>query len=316
MPNEKKEVNILNSTVKEITDKKITKGTIYVILGSIIYTMAVVWLFNLGNFYGGGVTGIAQIVVTYGKKFFNIDLSLGILMFIINVPLFLIGFRKVGKKFAILTIVSIVVQSLSTILLENINFNPFAEPEIANNRLLLAIIGGAIAGYGASLCLKHGGSSGGVDVISNMFMMKQNVSFTKYIFLVDFAIIAICGFDITNGSVTYTLSDGVYTLIRLVVYTIALDTFYTTYRPIKLQIITTECEKMRELMLQKIYHGITIYKAVGAYTLNEKHVLEIYASTYEVNDYIAIAQYVDPKAFITACPVTTVKGNYVKKTII
>ena len=315
MPTEKKEVNILNSTVKEITNKKTTKGLIYVIIGSIIYTMSVVWLFNLGNFYGGGVTGVAQIIVNFGKMF-NLNLSLGVLMFIINVPLFLIGFRKVGKKFAILTIVSIVVQSLSTILLENMNFNPFSEPEIANNRLLLAILGGAAAGYGASLCLKHGGSSGGVDVISNMCMMNKNISFTKYIFLVDFVIIAIAGFNIENGSVTYSLSSGVYTLIRLVTYTIALDAFYTTYRPIKLQIITTECDKMRELMLQKIYHGITIYKAVGGYTLNDKYVLEIYASTYEVNDYIAIAQYVDPKAFITACPVTTVKGNYVKKTIV
>ena len=315
MPSEKKEINIVNSTVKEITDKKTTKGLIYVILGSIIYTMSVVWLFNLGNFYGGGVTGVAQIIVNFGKMF-DIHLSLGILMFIINVPLFLIGFRTVSKKFAILTIVSIVVQSISTIILENINFNPFSDPEIANNRLLLAILGGAAAGYGASLCLKHGGSSGGVDVISNMCMMKKSTSFTKYIFLVDFIIIAIAGFNIKDGTITYSLSCGVYTLIRLVVYTIALDTFYTTYRPIKLQIITTECEKMRELMLQKIYHGITIYKAVGAYTLNEKHVLEIYASTYEVNDYIAIAQYVDPKAFITACPVTTVKGNYVKKTIV
>lgn len=315
MPIEKKEVNIVNSSVKEITDKKTTKGIVYVVLGSIIYTMSVVWFFNLGNFYGGGVTGVAQIIVNFGKMF-GVKFSLGILVFLINVPLFLIGFRKVSKKFAVLTIISIIVQTLATIVLENINFNPFSEPEIANNRLLLAIIGGAVAGYGASLCLKCGGSSGGVDVISNMCMMKKNTSFTKYIFLVDFVIIALAGFNYKDGDLTYTLSSGVYTLVRLVVYTIALDTFYTTYRPIKLQIITTECEKMRELMLQKIYHGITIYKAVGAYTLNEKHVLEIYASTYEVNDYIAIAQHVDPKAFITACPVTTVKGNYVKKTIV
>ena len=75
-------------------------------------------------------------------------------------------------------------------------------------------------------------------------------------------------------------------------------------------------DKMTKILLEKIKHGITVYDAIGAYTKQHKNVLEIYASHYELNDYISIAQYVDPAAFITICPVRTIKGNYLKKTIV
>ena len=311
------EKNILTADIKEITNRKIVKATIFVILGSIFYAIAVTWIFRLGNFFAGGATGASQIFVRFASQLFNIDLPLGLIIFIVNVPLFLIGFRHVSKRFAILTLVSILVQSLSVSILEKIQeagFNPFME--FADNRLLLALLGGGLAGLGASFCLKHGGSSGGIDIISNMMLVKNKSSFGKYVFIVDFIILFLSIFNFSNGTVTYEFGNAVFTLIRLIAYLLTVETVYTSYRPIKIQIITTKADEMTKLLLEKIKHGITVYDAIGAYTKQQKNVLEIYASHYELNDYIAIAQYVDPQAFITICSVRTIKGNYLKKTIV
>lgn len=305
----------LKETLSEITDKKTLKAFVMVICGSIIYSTAVVWIFNLGNFLAGGAAGTAQLITGIISQLGGPQLSLGLFIFLINVPLFLIGFRQVSKKFAILTLVSIIVQTVTVMIFENIKFNPFNDPELANNRLLLALLGGGLAGLGASICLKSGGSSGGIDIISNYLMMKKNLSFTKYVFIIDFIIIVLAGFNF-EGGISYEFPNAVYTLIRLIIYLIVVESIYTIYRPIKLQIVTTKPEEMRELMLAKIQHGMTIYKAIGAYTMSEKTVLDIYASSFELNDYIAIAQHVDEHAFITAIPVKTIKGNYIKKTIV
>ena len=309
------EKNILTTDIKEITNIKTVKATIFVIIGSIFYAIAVTWIFKLGNFFAGGATGTSQIFVRYVSQIFDVNLPLGLIIFLVNVPLFLIGFKHVSKRFAILTLVSILVQSCAVSVFENLeHINPFLE--FADNRLLLAILGGGLAGLGASLCLKHGGSSGGIDIISNMMLVKNKASFGKYVFIVDFTIIFLSVFNFTGGQVSIEFGNGIFTLIRLIAYLLTVETIYTSYRPIKIQIITTKADEMTKILLEKIKHGITVYDAIGAYAKQHKNVLEIYASHYELNDYIAIAQYVDPAAFITICPVRTIKGNYLKKTIV
>lgn len=146
---EKNRKNILNRTIKEVTNQKTLKAFIFVFIGSFIYSLAVAWIFNLGHFFAGGATGTAQLIREFVIQFGGPKLNLGVIIFLLNIPLFLIGFRKVSKKFAILTLASIIVQTVSIMILEKINFNPFTDPELANNRLLLALFGGGLAGAGA-----------------------------------------------------------------------------------------------------------------------------------------------------------------------
>ena len=149
-----------------------------------------------------------------------------------------------------------------------------------------------------------------------MMLVKNRSSFGKYVFIVDFTIIFLSIFNFSGGQVTIEFGNGVFTLIRLIAYLLTVETVYTSYHPIKIQIITRQADEMTKILLEKIKHGITIYDAIGAYTQQHKNVLEIYASHYELNDYISIAQSVDPQAFIVISSVRTIKGNYVKKTIV
>ena len=105
-------------------DKKTLKALFLVILGSLIYCFAVMWFYNLGNFFAGGVTGTSQLIAKIVGLFTGKTYNLGLLVGLINLPLFLIGWKGVSKKFAVLSLVSVVTQTITLFILEEIGFQP------------------------------------------------------------------------------------------------------------------------------------------------------------------------------------------------
>lgn len=304
-------------------DKRTRNSLLLTILGTLIYSIAVVWLLNSGEFFAGGITGISQLIskAIWGK----ITPVVGIFIGVINFPLFLFGTKGVSKKFAILTLISVVLQMIVIALFQMIadnGFNPIeslvsigideAGNLIFDNgaRLLVAILGGVLSGYGLALCLKAGGSSGGMDVISNYLLVKKNISFTKYSFTVDLIII--------GCSTLFGLETALYTVIRLICSNIVVANFYTSYRMMKLQIIVSndKVEELRTEILKKFHHGITIYDAVGAYTMEPRKMLEIVLSMYEVDEYVSFIEKTEPKAFIEVSELKYIRGKYNKRTVV
>ena len=86
----------------------------------------------------------------------------------------------------------------------------------------------------------------------------------------------------------------------------------------RLEIFTTveKTEELRSKILEKFQHGITIFEVVGGYTLEERRMLEIILSRYEVDEYISYIEKIDPKAFISVSEMKSLRGNYVKRTVV
>lgn len=271
---------------------------------------------------------------------------IGVFVALINFPLLLIGWRGVSKHFVILTIISISLQSILMSLIQSTTVSPFIfllsngegvgdgiveallegkfniwsnESNLAleaafkismqsGTRLTLAIIGGLVTGFGASLCLKGGGSTGGMDIISNYLVMKKRVPFTKYQFLVDLSIIC--------ASSLISVENVLYTVVRLIVYMKVLQALYQTYQMTRIEIITDKTEELRVALLKNFCHSMTIYDVVGGYSNKTKKVIEIYANNFETLEYLALINEIDEKAFVITSKVKTVKGNYVQKTVV
>jgi uncharacterized membrane-anchored protein YitT (DUF2179 family) len=339
--------------LKEITNKRTVHSYVLVVLGTMLYSFGVVWLLQLGDFYSGGVTGISQLIVGLVRNYSsNASLStffsnnLGTFILLINIPLLIFGWKGLSKKFAILTIISILLQTICCNLLSTFTISPFAlfltgqsgigegiisafqqgqsifksaseTSEIVTNfketilpgtKLLLAIFGGMITGIGASMCLKSGGSTGGLDIISNYLVMKKRMSFTKVQTCVDTVVICL--------SSLISVENVLYTLIRLAIYMKVVEQLYQIYRVNRLEIITTKAEDIRIALLHNFAHGMTIYEAIGGYTMTNKKSIEIYASSYEVHDYMEIIKAIDPGAFIISTKVKVLRGNYIQHTIV
>ena len=343
----KKNRNLTKEQIKQ--EKQLTKSIIQVILGSVIYSFGVVWILQIGGFFSGGVTGTSQLIVGLIEKFggsTSIRNYLGIFVALINLPLLLIGWRGVSKHFVLLTVISIILQSILMTVIQTFTISPFVlllsngegvgeglvtvfssgkfnilstesnllleetfkQTMQAGTRLLLAITGGLVTGYGAALCLKGGGSSGGMDIISNYLAVKKRIPFTKYQFMVDLTIII--------SSSLISVENVLYTIVRLIVYMKVLQAVYQTYQTTRIEIITDRCDELKKALLENFGHGLTIYDAVGGYTNTPKKVIEIYVNNFETPEYLSTISEVDPKAFVITTKVKTLTGNYNQKTVI
>lgn len=292
-----------------------------VTISTIIYCMGVVWFLEPASLYSGGVTGIAQLISNSCSRFFNIKIDLGLIVFLINIPILIFGWKKVSKRFVICSVISIILQ---TVLMNeiipvidfgiNTGLNPitgvmFPGSGSEMDLLLLSFVGGFISGVGSSLALRYGTSTGGVDILAQAVSFKKNISI-GFISLVVNVIIAILGALLFgNPAVAF------YTIIRIIVQSVITDKVHTAYNFLKVEIVTTKTQEVSELLLSDIGRGITIINAIGAYTHTEKSVLEIIISSYEMHRVIDDTKRIDPSAFITVSPVRRVIGNFKRKTI-
>ena len=292
-------------------DINLVLGTI---IGSIIYSFAVVFVIDLGSFYTSGVTGVSQIITSLLSRLTGKDLIgvTSILIAIINIPLFLIAWRGVSKRFAIISLVSVGLQVLLVALFEWLfsrGFNPFEAfkpvdgEDNVGKMLTLAITGGLLTGVGEGVCLKFGGSTGGMDVVSQYVSLTRHKSFAAVTLTVDLVIIFL-------SMVVGNIATGVYTIIRMIISIIVLDKIYTAYHYSKVVIVTEERQRMKDALITRFNHGVTIYQAVGAYTNKPKYVMESIVWAFEAVEYIKVAKTVDPSCFVSTVGVKRVAGHF------
>lgn len=296
----------LTNKVSVIAKNRDVRAILGTIIGSSVEAMGVVWILEYGNFFATGLTGIAQVL---NKLFLlineNFIVSVGILYFVLNVPLLIIGATGVSKRFAIFSSLSVILQSVLILVCEVIRdktgFSPFAS--FGEDRLLLAIIGGLLGGLSSGIMLRSGGSAGGVEIISQYLHFKKKSNFA-IVSLVINAVILIAGFFLED------IACVAYTSIRLILYVLVMDKVNTIYKYVKISIVTTKPEEMREVLVSRFNHGITIYKVIGGYSLKEKTELEIIVSSYEVESYKKIAHDIDPDVFMTFTTINKVDGRF------
>lgn len=286
-------------------------GILGMVIGTLVYCVGIVWVVDLGDFYSGGVTGIAQLTETVVKRIADVSgiPVKSIVIIVLNAPLFIMGWGGVSKRFAVLSLASVLLQSVFIYILEIIDFNPFAAlggdtPDI----ITLAILGGLITGAGCGICLRYGSSTGGMDILSQFYSLKKNSSFAKFSMSVELVIIGLAA--IIGSPVV-----AVYTIIRMIISIIVLDKIHTSYKYMKLSIITEEKQRMREMLITRFNHGVTVYTATGAYTNRPKYVFETVVSSYEVEEYKNAVKQVDKSCFITFTAINGIDGFFNKNII-
>lgn len=314
--------NKKNNLIKPLSDewKKNIVCVVMVTISTIIYCMGVMWFLEPACLYSGGVTGIAQLLSNLSQLLIGKPLNLGIIVFLINVPILIFGWKKVSKRFVVCSVISIAIQTL----LMNKYFpfidfginsgeNPITlitvEGSGSMDMLLLSIMGGFVCGVGSSLALRYGTSTGGVDILAQAISFKKNLSIGFMSLVVNVTIALLGALVFGNPAIAF------YTIVRIIVQSVVTDKIHTAYNFLRVEIITTKPEEISQKLIENIGRGITVVNAMGAYTHTEKTILETIISSYEVHRVIDNAKSIDPGVFITVSPVRTVVGNFKRKTI-
>lgn len=288
-----------------------------VVFFTFIYGIGVAWFLEQSKvpIYTGGIPGIAQVIRDILFKTGIIhdsgELFMSIFIVLANIPILILGWFGVSKRFTIYSIISVVIQSavigLFPVLDMGIN-----GPE---NALLASMLGGLLIGVGIGGALRYGTSTGGFDIIAQYWSLKKGGS-VGFVSMVLNIVIATAGALITGGKDGF--AGGLifsYTIVRLILTTIATDKVHTAYQFLSMEIITENPLEIIEQILYKLGRGVTLSKVFGAYSNTEKTKIMVVISYYELQNLIDIIDQVDDKAFVIQRPVKNIHGNFAKKRI-
>lgn len=280
------------------------KRSLISIFGAFLYAAGINLFVVPAGLYTGGLMGICQVIRTVLAEVFNLNFQnfdiAGIIYYIINVPVFIIAFTRMGRKFFGKTLITVTAITV---------FMSVIPPVvIVEDAMAACVVGGIISGAGIGIVLRMGSSGGGMDVIGVLLTKwKKDFSVGKVNLMVNLVLYGSCLF-------LFDVEVVVYSIIYAAVYSIAMDKMHTQNINVEVNVITkADTTALEKEVFQELGRGITKWSALGAYTYDRSHVLYIMLSKYEVNRLKAIIHKYDPYAFIVVNEGVSVDGNYLKK---
>ncbi len=235
----------------------------------------------------------------------------GITMFVLNIPVLLLAWKKLSPRFMILSLINVIVNSVCVSLLPDNLHEIFHLSVQAGDISFLdaALFVGLMNGAANAVAYIVGGSTGGSDVLSMYFSIKKQGSVGKFTTIINSIVIGISLFLSTENAI----AKAFYTLVYLVINSIVIDLFYIRNRRAVLLITTTKGEQLSKEITHNFVRGVTVMQAKGAYTGEEKQVLYCACSSFEVLDITNKVKEVDNHAFITVLEANKIHGNFLNK---
>ena len=271
------------------------KKILIVIVGAFLNAIAMNFFLIPANVYASGFTGVAQLLSRMIGSFAPFNISTGILLLLLNIPVTIIAWRKVGKSFTFYSFLSVILMSLFMEIIPITRWSP--------DILLNAVFGGVIAAVGVGITLKFGASTGGMDIIAMLLSRKKDKPVGTYLFLLNGVII------VTAGAV-YGPEKALYTLVTLYTSTRVVDAIHTRHEKLTAMIITKKSEELKQAIHAKLVRGITRVPAKGAFTNESKEMLLIVITRYELYDLERIIKEVDPHAFTNIIETSGIVGTF------
>ena len=242
----------------------------------------------------GGLTGLATVLN------YLFHWPVGTTSLVMNVPLFIIGYRAMGRVFVIRSLVATV---LFSVLIDLIPLPPMTEQP-----LLGAVFGGVLLGAGLGLILRGGATTGGTDMVARMIHNRfQHISVGAFLFLIDCCVVLMAGFFIEAGYALYAFV-ALYAASKLIdVVMVGLTREKACY------IISTQHEQVKREIMEKLDRGVTVLHAEGGYSGQERPVLLCVLSAQELGRLKAIVREADEDAFLFISDAHEVLGEGFRK---
>lgn len=288
----------------ELNKKRIDR-ILMTVVGNVLYACGVNLMINPIHLYSGGFTGISQLIRLFLTEFLHIPEIpgldyMGIIYFAINIPLFFMAYRVMGRKFCITTLISIAMASAFLALI------PVPAVPIVEDRILASVVGGLGSGVGAGLVLRAGSSQGGQDVIG-VCLAKTHPNFKVGTIGI---IISICIYTVCLF--IYDIPTVLYSIIFAVVTGLGIDKVHV--QNIKQEcMIFTKKPGLSDLILHDLKRGVTAWDGEGVYTGEGTYVLVTVISKYEEPHLRELIAEHDESAFMIISDNIRVIGNFQKR---
>jgi uncharacterized membrane-anchored protein YitT (DUF2179 family) len=279
---------------KGLTKAKLAQRTIFIIFGAILMGVGIEEFLVPNRILDGGIVGIS-IILSHLT-----GVKLGLFIFVLNIPFFFIGYKQIGKTFALSTLLGIAVLSITTALLHNV-------PALTEDLLLATVFGGIVLGVGVGIVIRYGGSLDGTEIMAILINKKIPFSVGEIIMFFNVFIFAIAGFVFGWDRAMYSLLAYYIAFKTIDIVIAGLDESKSAW------IISDQYEDIGETILARLGRGVTYLKGEGAYTGDDKKVIFCVITRLEEAKLKEIVQEIDPSAFLAVANIAEVRGGRFKK---
>ena len=286
--------------MKKPMDKKernrFIKGLLTALAASLISAFALHVFVYPSDFVPLGVEAIAAMLYKVYPK-----VNAGYFQLILNAPLIIFAWLKLGKKFVIYTMIFIIVSSVCLIIFEAASFPKYE----SGNRLLAAFFAGVLLGIRAGLMLKIGSSGGGADIIASYYQSKHpELHVERVISIICLAIMGLSYFVFKD------VDSVLLSILVLFIDERAITLIMRDRRnAVKVEIITKTPDALREDIVVKLRHSATVINGKGMYSDNDYYIVVSIINLYQMADLLNILKgYKD--AFVYYTEVQGVCGNF------
>ena len=274
--------------------KKTLFPTLMITLASACYALGFVWCYAPNGIAFGGITGVAQII-----NYLIPVLPIGVTVILLNIPLFLLGWRLIGGHLLVSSLYAMFISSVFIDVLTPLHDWQPMDP------MLACIFGGVLMGLSLGLVFQQGATTGGTDLIARLLKLKLSwLPMGRLLMGIDLAVI------LAVAAVFGTLKAAMYGLVALYICSIVMDgVLYGMDNAKVAYIISDKNKEISDVLVKDLDRGVTVLHGQGAYTVAEKDVLMCAFKQREITAIKQAVKGVDPAAFLIVCDAHEVLGE-------
>lgn len=300
---------------KKIFTKKKCKEFLLINIGVFIMATSYSLLLDPNHIIVGGVGGISTIIAS------KINFSSSIIMLILNTSLLVLALIFVGKAFFFKTLYASIIYPVYAYFWEIMykNYLKDSLPNLVNMAqipgidsriisagayLVIVIFGAVMTGFGLGLALRNGSSTGGVDIIQQIFYKYFKMPFSLSLILIDGTIVSV------SGIIYHNLFTILYGVMFITISGFVMDSIiFSGFNSRCVNIVTSNPEEIKEKIINGLDRGVTIVKAIGGFTGQDKTLLVCVMSNHEFYKMKEIIHQIDEKAFVYVTRASEVHGE-------
>ncbi|WP_374703466.1 YitT family protein [Bacillus sp. Marseille-P3661] len=279
---------------KKLTKQKIAKRILFIFLGAVLMAVGIEVFLVPNTIMDGGIVGIS-IILSHLT-----GVKLGLFLFFLNVPFFFIGYKQIGKTFALSTLFGVTIMSITTAFLHHV-------PAFTEDMLLATVFGGIILGVGVGLVIRYGGSLDGTEILAILLNKQLPFSVGEVIMFFNIFIFSWGGFVFGWDRAMYSILAYFITFKTIDVVIEGLDQSKSAW------IISDLNKEIGEAVLARLGRGVTYLNGEGAYTGDNKKVIFCVITRLEEAKLKSIVEEIDPSAFLAVGDIAEVRGGRFKK---
>ena len=278
--------------------KKDWRRILIVLIASALMAFNIKSFVHAGDLFPGGVTGLTVLIQRLAEKFFGLKLPYSPINLLLNAFPVYIGFRFVGKKFTLLSLLMIFASSFLTDILPVYT--------ITEDLLLISVFGGILSGIAISLCLYADATSGGTDFIAIYLSQKRGMETWNLVLGFNVIILCIAGYF-------FGWEESLYSIIFQFVSTQTLHSLYRSYQKQTLFIVTHKPEQVYKAIHDVCNHGATVWNAKGTFSQQPMTMVYSIVSGADVKPALQAIKSADPDAFVNSIHTTEIRGHFYMK---